>query len=44
MILRIVPENPHARHLLVEGSHVLHLSDVVFIVKLCHILGFLLWL
>lgn len=34
---RIVPENPYARHLLVEGGHVLHLRLVVFIVELGHL-------
>ena len=36
MIGRIVPENAHARHLLIERAHVIHLSSPFFISQLGH--------
>ena len=36
VVLWVVPEDSNARHLLVEGLHILHLSFTVFFVQLCH--------
>ena len=36
MVGRIIPENAHARHLLIERAHVVHLGGSLFISKLSH--------
>ena len=38
VILKVVPEDTYRRHRLVEGTHIVHLGFVAYIIKVRHIL------